>query len=110
MKRGKRHRTAIDANPQRANEFEESKVCTPGDHKQRQGGAEELGAKELTSILHHWGIKSAANPSQEKYFQDHSQMEDPSAIVPLHWAPPGKLFLRVKRHKNPCRTCPAQAR
>ncbi|KAJ1204517.1 hypothetical protein NDU88_008294 [Pleurodeles waltl] len=38
MKRSRRHQTAIEADPQSANEFEESKVCTPGEHKQGQVG------------------------------------------------------------------------
>ncbi|KAJ1119767.1 hypothetical protein NDU88_007952 [Pleurodeles waltl] len=40
MKCARRHQNTIEADPQKAKESEEPKVCTPGEHKQAQGGSQ----------------------------------------------------------------------
>ncbi|KAJ1142898.1 hypothetical protein NDU88_009210 [Pleurodeles waltl] len=96
MKHGRRHRTAIEADPQRTNEFEESKVCTPGEHKQGQGGCGSTRGQGIDKYFTPLGNNVCRKPLSGEIFprpQPNGRSFSDSAItLGTSWetAPPSK--------------------
>ncbi|KAJ1120625.1 hypothetical protein NDU88_008787 [Pleurodeles waltl] len=62
MKRTRRHQNTTEADPQKANEFEEPEVCTPGEHKQGQGGSQRTRVQRINKYFTPLGKHVCSKP------------------------------------------------